>query len=116
MIVEFQCSRALSERAGAFLSLAALKLLFWSLRSARSSGRAIGCRKMCAAFCGEMSDARDENRPFPLRISFFAACGRFWVDYEVSTYTKVRVLLNLSLRARVRRAALLIPIRPAEYA
>ena len=46
---------------------------------------AIGCRKMCAAFCGEMSDARDENRPFPLRISFFAACGRFWVDYEVST-------------------------------
>ena len=48
---------------------------------------------MCAAFCGEMSDARDENRPFPLRISFFAACGRFWVDYEVSTYTKVRVLL-----------------------
>jgi len=106
MIVEFQCSRALSERAGAFLSLAALKLLFWSLRSARSSGRAIGCRKMCAAFCGEMSDARVKIDPLPLRISFFAACGRLCSDYQDYAQAKVRVLLNLSLRARVRRAAL----------
>ena len=104
------------ERTGAaFRSLAALKVLLGHSGARARQVAAILDRKKCAAFCCEMPDVCDAKRPLTiLSILESVADGQFQAQRGPPVCAGFGHFL--SCERGCWRSALLMRIRPAEYA